>query len=559
MGIIQDLIDEGALVLYHDYRAGHLLDLSGQGNDGVATAVMWGRGAHFPGSTSKVTVADAAELQLTEGTLIALGDFTSQRGTDTFIAKRDAGGTNYQYDTAAGKVRLYDGTNAREINTNTIGSKCVAVNFKDGETAELFKDGASAGSFNAASAISADNAPITLGNWYGNGRNNQSPMHAAIIVNRKLTASEHAALYAELASLTWPTKASGRGQATLGPELLTDGDMEAATTGAYTAGNAAILTKEAGNALSESQVLRVAHNGTANPFASQVVLATGTKYRFRGWARGDGTGIPEIKAGSLVVWTGTASTSWQWFDVILTTDGTTYYLKTTIAVAGYCEFDNVTIKQIYADEVQFKTDFGVHAPNVNRTAGFIENSPFEIVSGTHKVFAIISGDETIKQIDTVVAGIYALDAKLLHADPTLAAYGTWEWWMYKGGAGTAPRVIFVATDTVPTAGYALQFRNDEAVRLSEHGVDVLCETVASYINVGQWYKVKVTRRQSDGQFSVYIDDELVDVTGGSGANPVTDNTTKTSAYMVFDMDAGDSIALSTQRGEYALVKKLGLS
>ena len=34
---------------------------------------------------------------------------------------------------------------------------------------------------------------------------------------------------------------------------------------------------------------------------------------------------------------------------------------------------------------------------------------------------------------------------------------------------------------------------------------------------------------------------LVDLTGGSGSNPVTDSTYTSSEYMVMDLDAGDKI------------------
>ena len=71
LSIIDSLKAEGVLKLYHDYRAGHVQDLSGNSNHGVMTATAWtNRGISFPASTSKITVADSAELQLTEGTLV---------------------------------------------------------------------------------------------------------------------------------------------------------------------------------------------------------------------------------------------------------------------------------------------------------------------------------------------------------------------------------------------------------------------------------------------------------------------------------------------------------
>lgn len=125
--LIQSLIDEGALVLYHDYRAGHMQDLSGQGNDGVATNTSWTEGLNFLG-TGVVTVADAPVLQLTTGALVALVDMHSQNGNaGRFIAKVDAGGINYELATfSATHVRFYDGVNIRNGPANMVGDHCLS-------------------------------------------------------------------------------------------------------------------------------------------------------------------------------------------------------------------------------------------------------------------------------------------------------------------------------------------------------------------------------------------------------------------------------------------------
>jgi hypothetical protein len=44
--------------------------------------------------------------------------------------------------------------------------------------------------------------------------------------------------------------------------------------------------------------------------------------------------------------------------------------------------------------------------------------------------------------------------------------------------------------------------------------------------------------------------ELVDVSGGSGTNPVTDNTYTTSNYLVVDNDAGDQVSKININGKY---------
>lgn len=126
-------------------------------------------------------------------------------------------------------------------------------------------------------------------------------------------------------------------------ELLIDGDMEAVGTAAWAGGNAAVLTKETTTPHSGAQCLRVAYNGTANPYVGQVFVTVGKIYRFRGWCRSDGVALPAIFDNLTVVWTGTNSTSWQYFDIIRLAVTTGLRFVTTTAIAGYTEWDDVSV------------------------------------------------------------------------------------------------------------------------------------------------------------------------------------------------------------------------
>ena len=153
MGIIQRLKTEGVLKLYHDYRSGHLDDLSGNDNDGTPSETVWtNRGIEFP-KTAEVAVSDSAELQLTEGTLIVLADFTSQEYTEVLIAKRDTGGINYQFQLVVDNIQFYDGTNIRSIATDITGKKCVTISFANGEIPTGYVDGVRVGSFDKTVAV----------------------------------------------------------------------------------------------------------------------------------------------------------------------------------------------------------------------------------------------------------------------------------------------------------------------------------------------------------------------------------------------------------------------
>lgn len=124
-------------------------------------------------------------------------------------------------------------------------------------------------------------------------------------------------------------------------ELLVDGNMEAVGTTAWTAYSSAVLSKE-GDAHSGSQCLRITHGGTNNPGCSQAVLTSGTYYHVTGWARGDGSlGTPKVTNGTNTYWTGTNSTSWQYFDVTYAaTASNSAFFGSNLSGAGYVEFDD---------------------------------------------------------------------------------------------------------------------------------------------------------------------------------------------------------------------------
>ena len=206
MGAIQDRIDDGSLVLYHDYRAGHADDLRGQGNDGVASGGVWSRDGIRFGSSDLIVGPDAPELQLTTGAILALVSM-SNLSTAFIVDKRDAGGTNYSFgfnaDTA---MKFFDGAGISTINHVADMRTLLAVNFENGEKSELFAKGVSIGLFNVAETISVDDADLSIGGRYNGGEPVPGTISAILVCNRPLTPTEHAAVYAELNGMTWPHK-----------------------------------------------------------------------------------------------------------------------------------------------------------------------------------------------------------------------------------------------------------------------------------------------------------------------------------------------------------------
>lgn len=156
-------------------------------------------------------------------------------------------------------------------------------------------------------------------------------------------------------------------------QLIADGDMEAASTGSWSA-TTATLSKQTTSPHGGQQVLRVAYNSAATGNAAQVVMTVGRTYRVYGWARGDGTSNPCVGDNSCR-WSGTSSTSWQRFDVTYTTARTDVRLYgQTLSAGHYVEYDDVFVTEykgyVKVQDTQIVTDGDMELPNTTYfTAG----------------------------------------------------------------------------------------------------------------------------------------------------------------------------------------------
>jgi len=128
-------------------------------------------------------------------------------------------------------------------------------------------------------------------------------------------------------------------------ELLVDGDMEAVGVAAWTAENSASISKETVDPQEGTQYLRIAYGGSSDPRVRQSVHVVGRRYRATGYARGDGSFAPELLQAGAVVWTGTASTSWQRFDVAYEATGAYVRLQSSATSAGWADFDDVSVQR----------------------------------------------------------------------------------------------------------------------------------------------------------------------------------------------------------------------
>lgn len=538
-GTLDDLLTEGVVVGYWDLRSGSTRDWSGTGNDATSTTSFnyTNRGGQFPASTSKITVADDATLQLTALSVTVCGDLTSQTA-EALVHKQDAGGTNYSVALTSTNINLYDGTNTRTIAADITGHHCVTVQATNGSTGEAFIDGVLEGALDAASALSVDNAPLILGNDHDDGDNASNPLWCVVIVDRELTDAEAAGLYSQLSAIRWPTRGWYRTTGVYGPELVADGDMEAAGTAAWTPGQSATLTKEDGNVLAGTRVLRIAYNGANYPNAGQPLMLVGLVYRISGWARGDGTCIPAAQYDGGFRWVGTSATTWQAFDFIYVSDTQLFRLHSLTTAAGYSEFDNVSVREVESPEIQGATGWGAFESD-DVAAGYIPGTPIEVVSGTWDVVVETVEGNVCKVLENDGAGIVYIPGTLFTGDSTQDARGTWSGWVYKTDAGAISiDLVAQADDTITAGDYVLEFAADESVILDEQGTGSII--AGGTITHSTWTSWKVSGDITDDGWSF----DLAGSTVGTGS----DGTQTESLGVLLDMDDGDKVVLGCREG-----------
>lgn len=121
-------------------------------------------------------------------------------------------------------------------------------------------------------------------------------------------------------------------------------------------------------------------------------------------------------------------------------------------------------------------------------------------------------------------------------------------WLMKKAATTTPYLQFIANKPLDRAGsgsqgYYFIMDADEGVgfyRYNANSYTELFDTGASYVNVGQWYRIKFSITAT-GVYAGYIDD--VQIAETSGNNPTGTETTYTNfSYIVLGMGIDDEMA-----------------
>ena len=374
-----------------------------------------------------------------------------------------------------------------------------------------------------------------------------------------LTQTEVSQLTGELENIKYPTKVTGRSKADsdIGStdfNEIADGDMEDAGTSSWTVFRGA-NSKESGSATGTgSQVLRITRSvGEADGLTYQEIDNNKT-YTVSGYYRTSGADVTLARCGSwdngsLFFSDSSQNTDWKYFNttVFFSASQPRITFNVTGSEGCWVEFDNILVQETgktYLD-VQFKTDFGALANEATVSSGFLENTPFQVNSGSYKVIDDTIGGETVKAIECATAGKLYILSSYFQESLTNAAYGDFEWYQNKQ-TGSDTRVQFISDNIgIAANGYRVDSSSLQVLTLVESGVAVLI-TSGTDVTPGSWESIKVTRA-SDGAFELFLN--------GTSVGTATDNTTTASTYLVFDLDAGDKISLGNLRGDKGVVKK----
>jgi hypothetical protein len=135
-----------------------------------------------------------------------------------------------------------------------------------------------------------------------------------------------------------------------GKQLVTDGDMEKASSSPAWAVSGGVITKEAGGVSDGHRILRVTNSVTTGAaYQNNSALAARKRFHLTGWARSDGSARPTIGDGIGYnnVWEGAiGTTSWQKIDLFYTSGYPSLYLSKYGVGGTYVEFDNIVVTEL---------------------------------------------------------------------------------------------------------------------------------------------------------------------------------------------------------------------
>lgn len=188
--------------LVGDWRLflGSLRDYSGQENHATPTSTRWQNG-HLKGmlfnSSGRLDVSDDSSLQVTSLTLMPYSKtgFRTPTATEYVFAKKDGGGTNIIMYWDATNVYLNDGGTTSQLALDVTGANSIAVTCVSGGKPKFYKDSVYQGEGNNVLTITVNDAPVKIGSDESNANQLQSSLSGLFYwntnINDESVASNH--------------------------------------------------------------------------------------------------------------------------------------------------------------------------------------------------------------------------------------------------------------------------------------------------------------------------------------------------------------------------------
>ena len=540
-----------------------IVDISGNGNNGTLNGgVMYaGRidgGLQFDGVNDYVSVADANSLDFNGTPFTYEFDLLLPAVLTSAMYLTDKGINGFFVDVTSGAQLEIGKQNVAFWQQNIslvsyLGKRTHIVVGYDGTNKFIYINGTSVvNSAQSTNLIQANTSPLYLGvgssllNFY------KGTIYSAKLYNRALTAQQVKERWNKIANKPYIiedfsdgtvgkfprdwTKVSGthtvqQYSITTG-ELVTNGNAESAlpTINGTAIGNVrAISAQSTEQKYAGSYSVKVTGDATANSNFYTKYTSTSSTVPFT---------VGKTYKVSVKVYMPSDQTNFNQLSLINSLSSVETTLQSTTTTNTWVELTNTFVYTYSAGDWVL----GIRATNsgstiANHTNYYFYWDDLSVVEVLPPYVPSIKNGT--KYLRTDVAGIVAF--------PSTQAYGRWSFDLYKGADANFPFFQFTNDKNNLSAynGYGVAFASTEAFVFYKNGSTTFL-TANSYIANNTWYHIDIERTTAN-VFSVYITGgafttkTLVSTVGGSGSNPVLDNTYTTSKYFVLDLDAGDRI------------------
>jgi len=525
---LDELKKQGKLCGWWDFRQKTLFDFSGNGNDLTSSGnIVWrsgknGNGVFFK-DTGLLTATDNASLNVTALTILIFADVPTQiRGIyyfDKYVCRFGVAVSGYPFILNRQTTVQSDGS------VDCRGAKMIGVKYANGEVPQFYKNGSPIGSGTNSEALGSYAQNLGLGNFFITPSATYSagcPFYGVVYANVKLSDQEISQIYNEFYAQT----PSGNPKTTNYKWLNNPKNNEFAKDSDWVKGTNWTIANHRANATAAGDERDLYQDNVVNIGSTYTV-----EYKVSNYTAGSVKALVGTTAGS---W---ASNNGVFGETLKCAGNNRVSIRASSDFVG--SIDYVKVHKNYHPVYSGKSEYWLPTLS-NVSSGALTNTQFSVLSGSFKVSQ--SSDKK-KWIECVTSGLAsALQDR---------AFGTWVFEFLKGGDANNFEFLFIASQKAsPTAAgqnsYSFKLNNTESVNFNRSingSASTLTYTPAGYLSYGVPYLIAITRT-ADRTFTFY------EKRPGQGwalttnmTNPILNNATTISKYMVLNVNAGDKFRI----------------